>query len=498
MSDTTTRTKPNILFIFTDQHRLAALSCYGETPCRTPNLDRLAETGLRFETAYTACPVCTPARGTIMTGLYPHAHGMCCNVEDLGCSVHEIQDRPELLSRRLQAAGYVCGYTGKWHLGSNREVFYGAPNTPTLPKDVGFEGHQFPGHGNGGFLYPEYQAYLTEHGWEHKLTPREERPFHAWNYGILEGPTESSVPYFLAENTIDLIDRFKKRDEPFFIWHNFWGPHGPYYVPREYYERYRDVEIPEWPNYRWDARQLNRPHQVKLHTHADELTWDDWAEAVRYYYAFASLIDDQIGRILQHLDETGQRDNTLIVFAADHGETLGSHGGLTDKGWHHFEEIQRIPMIVWMPEAYYRGGRQPGDVIEEWVSLVDLYPTFLELAGGEVDAATIHGRSLRPLLQGRPVTWRDEIVVEFFGVNSLITTMASVRRGNYKYGWNCSSYDDLYDLETDPWEMHNLIDDPAHAETVAEMRGLLEAFMEETGHPSLGYYRRTRMGKWPY
>jgi len=94
--------------------------------------------------------------------------------------------------------------------------------------------------------------------------------------------------------------------------------------------------------------------------------------------------------------------------------------------------------------------------------------------------------------------WRDEIVVEFFGVNSLITTMASVRRGRFKYGWNCSSYDDLYDLEADPWEMENLIDDPAHSETIAEMRGLLETFMEETEHPSLGYYRRTRMGKWPY
>ncbi|MBC7236949.1 MAG: sulfatase-like hydrolase/transferase [Chloroflexi bacterium] len=494
--------RPNILFLFTDQHALAAVGCYGETPCRTPHLDRLAAEGVRFQTAYTTCPVCTPARATIMTGLYPHAHGMCCNVEDLGCSVHEIVDRPQLLSRRLQAAGYRCGYTGKWHLGTDREIMYGAPNVPALPRDVGFEGQQFAGHGNGGFHYTEYQQYLAAHGWRHKLKPKDDgKPYHAWNYGVLEGPTESTVPYFLAEHTIGLIDRFRAQGEPWFIWHNFWGPHNPYWVPEEWIDLYRGVEIPEWPSYRYEAARVNRPFQVKRHTHADALTWADWAEAIRYYYAFTTLIDAQIGRILAHLDETGQRENTVIVFAADHGETLGTHGGLTDKGWHHFEEIQRIPFIVWLPprlRGEFEAAPQPGAVLQEWASLADVYPTFLDLAGAEWDPEAAHGRSLLPLLRGQAVEWPEETVVEFFGVNSLVSTMVSIRRGRYKYGWNAPSQDDLYDLEADPYELRNLADDPAHAATLREMRAALGEWFVKTGFQGLGYYRRSRLGEFPY
>jgi arylsulfatase A-like enzyme len=490
--------RPNILFIFTDQHSLAAMGCYGDTPCRTPNLDRLAREGIRFETAYTTCPVCTPARATIMTGLYPHAHGMCCNVEDLGCSVHEISDRPGLLSRRLQGAGYRCGYTGKWHLGSDRETMYGAPNTPVLPGTVGFEGQQFPGHGNGGFAYPEYRAYLADHGWRHEVLPEADPPpFHAWRYGCLAGPVESSVPYFLTEHTIDLIDRFQ--GQPFFIWHNFWGPHGPYFVPGEFYDLYREVAIPEWPSYRYDSSSPVRPFGVKRHTHAEALSWAQWAEAIRFYYAFTTLIDRQIGRILDHLDQSGQRDNTLILFAADHGETAGTHGGLTDKGWHHFEEIQRIPFILWLPERLRTpAGSAAGTVLDDWVSLSDIYPTFLEAAGVRYDGRTIHGRSLWPLLTGRAGDWRDRVFVEFFGVNSLSTTMITLRKGRYKYGWNAANQDELYDLTADPNELNNLILDPGHGSILDELRGDLEAWFVETEFPALDLYRRTRRGKWPY
>jgi arylsulfatase A-like enzyme len=412
--------------------------------------------------------------------------------------MHELVDRPALLTRRLQEEGYRCGYTGKWHLGSDREEFYGVENDPTLPQDVGFEGQQFPGHGGGGFRYPEYKEYLAQHGWEHEVISQDDKPFHAWNYGTLKGPVKSTVPYFLAQHTNSLVDRFQAAGDPFFIWHSFWGPHSPYFIPRQFYEMYRDVEIPEWPNYRWNAQALNRPYQVKLHTHADELTWDDWAEAVRYYYGFTSLIDQQIGRILDHLDACGLRDNTIIIFAADHGETLGTHDGLTDKGWHHFEEIQRVPFIVWMPERYYQNGVQPGDALQEWISLVDLYPSMLEAAGASEGEEQLPGHSIWSLFGDEPVEWRDKIFVEFFGVNSLLTTMASVRKGDLKYGWNCSSHDDLYDLQADPYEMHNLIDEPSHTAIVSEMRGLLEEWMEETAFPGLGYYRRTRMGEWPY
>jgi arylsulfatase A-like enzyme len=359
---------------------------------------------------------------------------------------------------------------------------------------VGFEGQNFPGHGGGGFRYPEYQAYLAERGYEHHVTRVDDCPIPVMRYGVLEGPVESTVPYFLSENTIDMIDRFAASGEPFFIWHSFWGPHAPYYSPRAFYEAYRDAEIPEWPNYRWPSREINRPHQVKVHPQAEQLAWEDWAEGVRHYYAFATLIDAQIGRVIDHLERTGLSENTIVIFAADHGETLGSHGGLTDKGWHHFEEIQRIPFIVWAPERFYQGAVDPGEVRREWVSLADVYPTVLDLAGVPYEHETVHGRSLVPLLSEQAEPWRDQILVEFNGVNSISTSMVSVRVGDLKYGWNGPNLDELYDLGDDPFEMHNLIDDPARAGQVREMRERVGRWMEETGYPGIGMYRQSRLG----
>jgi arylsulfatase A-like enzyme len=492
--------KPNILFIFTDQHRLSAVGCYGETPCQTPSIDRLAETGLRFETAYTVCPVCSPARSTLMTGVYPHTNGVCSNVHDLGASVHELTDRPDLLSRRMQSLGYRCGYSGKWHLGTDRETAFGSYNQRTLPKDVGFSGQNFPGHGGGGFRYPEYQQYLAEHGWEHEVKRARDPEVDLFyrSIGILQGPIESTVPYFLAENSINLMEEAREAEQPFFVWHNFWGPHGPYFATQDFYDRYADVEIPEWPNYRWPSRALNGPHQVKIHPYAEEASWEDWAEGLRYYYAFTSLIDSQIGRMIAYLDRTGLRENTIIIFTADHGETLGSHGGLTDKCWHHFEEIQRVPFVVWMPEKYYGEGLTPGDVLQEWVSLADVYPTILELAGAERESAERHGRSIVPLLKSQPVVWRDSIFVEFGGVNSLATSMVSVRKGGFKYGWNCSNRDELYDLDADRYETVNLIDDPRYADTVIKMRKLIEEWMIETQYPAIFMYQQSRIGTYPW
>lgn len=487
--------KPNILLILTDQHRLSAMGCYGHTPCQTPHLDRLAREGIRFETAYTSCPVCSPARASIMTGLYPHQHGICSNVHDLGSSVHELPDTPRLLSRILQRSGYRCGYTGKWHLGTDSDVAFGGLNKSSLPRDVGFEGQNFPGHGGGGFKYPEYREYLSSHGFSHDVQRVDNLSYAAEcdgiKFGTLSGPVESTVPHFLTSNTINLIDAFRETDDPFFIWHNFWGPHQPFYAPKEFYEIYRNINIPEWPNFQWENAESNAPYQVKLHPRRHELVWDDWAEAVRHYYAFMTLIDLQIGRIIDYLKETGLIDNTMIIFTADHGETIGSHGGLTDKGWQNFEEIQRIPFVVRPPDAWSDSER--GNVREDWVSLLDVYPTLLDLGSDSREISTTPGMSLLPLIRGERVKWRDSVFVEFNGVNSLSTSMVTVRRENIKYGWNCSSWDELYDLKRDPFEMHNVARDPSYSEELRAMRSLLNTWMEETRYPGRRMYYQSRI-----
>ena len=479
----------NILLILTDQHRLSAVGAYGPTPCRTPNIDRLAREGVRFENAYTACPVCSPARATVITGLFPHSHGICCNVGDLGCSVNELKDGPKLLSRKLQKAGYLLGYSGKWHLGTDKTALYGHRTQRSLPKDVGFDGHNFPGHGGGGFNFPEYQRYLADNGFEHRVKPWAEETYDFGGVGELQGPTESTVPYFLAENTLSLMRRFSGQERPFFIWHNFWGPHGPYYTTKEYVELYRDVEIPPWPNYDWPSRSMDGPHNVVVHPMHERLKWADWEMAIRYYYGFTSLIDSQIGRIVEHLDRSGLLDNTVIIFSADHGESLGSHGGLVDKGWRHFEEIQCIPLIVRFPKGQFQG-----KVVTELVSLADLYPTILELAGGDAVGADIHGVSLLGLVDGSELRWRDTVVVEFDGLNNMAYTQRTVRYQNYKFGFNCGSADELYDLAADPHETNNLIGQAGYGQVVKDFRGRLRQWMEETGDPALYLY--DRMSHW--
>jgi arylsulfatase A-like enzyme len=199
------------------------------------------------------------------------------------------------------------------------------------------------------------------------------------------------------------------------------------------------------------------------------------------------MIDDQIGRMLEHLDQKGLADNTLVLFSADHGETLGSHGGLFDKGWHHFEEIQRVPLIVRGP------GVPMGRIAGQWASLADLYPTILEAAGASLPEGA-HGRSLIPVLEGGDPEWPREAVVEFFGVNSLSTTMITVRHGDYKYGWNCSNCDELYNLAADPTETRNLIDEPDQAARVSAMRRRLLQWLEGHGFSGIGIsmYRSSR------
>lgn len=476
---------PNVLFVFTDQHRLSALGAYGPTPCRTPNLDRLAAEGTLFRNAYTTYPVCSPARGTVATGAFPHTHGITSNIHEVGCSVHELPDGPHLLPRRLQQAGYSTGYTGKWHLGTAREFSFLGVNRNALPSSFGFEGQDFPGHGGAGYGYPQYHEWLAARGLQHSVQPWNERTRPVRNgFGVLDVPTEATVPAYLVDRSIALMEDFRGRGRPFYMSLNFWGPHGPYHATREFVEMYRDVDIPPWPNYEWDARNTPGPHHYKVHWDQENLTWEDWAMAVRYYYARASLIDSQIGALFRYLADSGLMDETLVIFSADHGETLGSHGGLLDKGWHHFEETHRIPLIVRFPD-----GTGKGVVRDELTSLADVYPTVLEAAGGDLSGDHVHGRSLLPLVRGEQVDWRDAVVTEFLGLGNVATCMKTLRCGDLKYGYNLTYGDELYDLRTDPYEMRNLIDDPKHADDIERLRLKLDAWMAETGDPALRMYR---------
>jgi arylsulfatase A-like enzyme len=407
---------------------------------------------------------------------------MGTNAGEFGCNVPQIPDSSHLLSRRLQNAGYLCGYTGKWHLGT--EV-----KNAALPSNRGFVGMNVPGHGDGGHHSKGYKNYLKEHNLKHNLKPGKRFPGSA-RFGVETGPPEASVPHYLAEHTISLIDSFAEKDSPFFIWHNNWGPHEPYYVPQKFFDMYKDVTIPEWETYRWKPDNPYGPDQMKRAANSDDISWQKMENIIKHYYAFTTFIDYEIGRILKHLEDKGIADNTIIIFSSDHGETLGSHGGMIDKGFSHFEEIQHIGMIIKDPAATEK---QKGKREEKFTSLVDIYPTILDYAKAEYDKNTIHGRSMVDLVHGKPIKWRDSVFVEFFGIGNAATNMVTCRYKDYKYGYTCSNKDELYDLAKDPHETINLLDDPDYADVVEMMRKRIYTFMQRTKYPARNYFPGTRL-----
>jgi arylsulfatase A-like enzyme len=434
----------------------------------------LAKESRVYENAYTACPLCSPARASILTGLFPHGHGITCNTENIGCNVSELNDSPTLLPRILSANGYSCGFNGKWHLGTSGGNSFGSGRKAALPSDFGYEGMDFPGHGGIGMNYPQYKKYLEDNSYSVNVEIKEE--MLPLLYGSWKEGEEVGVPHFITDHTISLMEDFRKRDKPFFMHHNFWGPHQPYYVPEKYLRMYDDVEIPQWKNFECDENSLGPYCKLRKLANKNRTNWKAWQELIKHKYAFMTYIDHQVGRMLDYLDSSGLADNTIVIFTADHGDNLGTHGGLLDKGFVHFEDTHRIPLIMREPD---KKGSRPEDL----ASLLDVYPTILEKAGIEAPEH-IHGRSM--LSKEAP---RDYVVTEFHGLGGATLSMRTIRSGNLKYGWTCC-YEELYDLETDPYEMKNLAENPDYAESLKEMKLKLLNWMNKSSDQLNRYYER--------
>lgn len=491
---------PNILFVLTDQQMAGTLGCYGADICQTPFADQLAGGGVRFSNAYTSCPICSPARTSIQTGLYPFKHGIASNIYTHGSMVHELPDIPDLLSRRLQTLGYSTGYTGKWHMGFGKDAD-GHPeyeghvrDTPmlrhakhggTLPSDIGYEGDDFPGHGSMGMTTPQYQAWLNEKGIE--LKTRRVIDYYPDTFEVLSG-TESTVSRFLADRAMETMADFATRDQPFFYMLNFWGPHSPYHASTEFVDLYRNTPIPPWPSF--DEAQDNKPgiHNAHRTEHLRHWNWEKFEETIRYYYAAVTEIDAEVGRVLNFLKQSGLDENTLIIFASDHGDSIGVHRGLTDKSVFMYEETNRIPLIIRPPGGNHEAGRSEARM----AGICDLYATILDYAGQGEPTPGVDGLSLRPLIEDSAETWRDCMVTVSSGIDFLLHSQRALRSGKWKYVFNCGDLDELYDLEADPHELTNLAADPARGEDLKAMRLRLDTWMGENGDGLQERFRRLR------
>lgn len=480
--------KPNIILIMTDQHRMDSLGCYGNKVCQTPNFDELAKDGVVFTNAYTTNPVCTPARSSIQTGLYPSKNGMETNIYCPGCRVNELIDSSRLLSRRLEDIGYSIGYTGKWHLGIGKDkkndyeykAHYSNNNIcssnyldseGTLPTDVGYEGDDFPGHGEGGYRYNQYKEYLKENGLEF-IVEGYDKPANGYtDFGKVTSPIESTNEYYLVERTIKYLEEFKDRDKPFYFQLNFWGPHNPHYAPEKYLKLYENESFEPWISF--DEDLVNKP---KIHNRLRrfDIGWDVFEKSLKHYYAFVTSIDAQIGRLIEYLKKNDLYDNTVIIFLPDHGDSHGCHKGLENKSYHMYEETTHIPLII-KPMSDW----QFSSKVESFVNTCDIYSTILDIAGSIEEGSDSDGSSLLPFLQGKKTeAWTDCVVTEGLGVSGVLETQRMLRKKNMKYVFHTADIDELYDLEEDPYEMNNLIYNKEYSKKLMDMKKSLYDWMD--------------------
>jgi len=478
--------RPNILLITTDQQHWAALGAH--TPMlRTPNLDRLGREGTGFGRAYCANPLCSPSRSSIITGTYPSTHG-CWTIGT------KLAEDARTIGQLLGSAGYQTSLLGKAHFqplaSTPDQVSLEAP--PTL-RDLdfwrGFTGPYYGfdtiqllrNHADEGLVGQHYALWMEHRGladWrdyfrdEQNLGPRRE---HSWDL-----PADMHYTTFVAEQTIEAIDRAVVAGDPFFSWASFSDPHPPYLVPEPWASMYDPDEVtpghhtegefdtmPPWfaktqevdPDFSaWQETPFTN-HGFSSHL-VDE---DQLRRNIAVYYGMVSFVDAAVGRILDHLDEQGLTDDTLVVFTSDHGHFLGQHG-LTAKGAFHYEDLIRVPMMARLP------GRIPaGGTTAALQSLVDLAPTFLAAAGLPVPL-DMQGVDQLAVWTGAEVRARDSVIVE----NRHQPTRVHLRtyvEDRYKLTvYRDDVVGELFDLVDDPGELHNWYADPAAAGLLSELR----------------------------
>lgn len=431
--------QPNLLFLITDQQQAATIE--PATPCQTPHLDRLAAAGTRFTRCYAPNPICSPSRASLMTGLLPHSHGMVDVTHAVEPYRAELKPNLPFWSRTLQQAGYHTAYLGKWHIERTNHL-----------ENFGFETYDVE-------RYQQLQGLVERGGPMRQRVTVQQKGYRDFLLcGVTDDPVEATPEYGLYNDGINFLRRAARTpDRPWALFLSTEAPHDPYVVPEIYYQRYNPAEIPRLPSF--DDDLADRPAIYRrIQQVWRQLEWSHFAQAIACYYAYCSLVDDQIGRLLAVLEETGQADNTLVVFTSDHGDYVGAHR-LFLKGIPAFEEAYRIPLILNGP------GIPAGRVVEQIVSSLDLGPSLTQLAAGV--EFPCHGRSLLPLLQAEPGPWTSEAFAECHG-QRFYYTQRVVWQDNTKYVFNGFDEDELYDLTTDPHELRNLAHDPA-------WQGILEA-----------------------
>ena len=445
----------NILFLMTDQHTQSTLGSYGNTVVQTPNLDRIAAMGTRFAETFTPTAICTPARASLLTGAAPFRHKLLANYERNVGYIEDLADGQFTFAEDLHAAGYQLGLIGKWHGGVEKQA-----------SSYGFQGPRFDGWHNP-VDHPDYLEYLRERDLPPYVISDKVRgvtPNGSEGNLLaarLQQPREATFEHYLADRTIEMLERFATGDgqepaAPFFLALHFFGPHLPYILPDEFFDMYDpdQIQLPASVAETFENKPPVQANYSGLWTF-DTLPEETSRKLIAAYWGYITMIDLEIGRVLDAVERLGLLDTTAIMMTADHGEFTGAHR-LHDKGPAMYEDIYRIPGLVRVP------GAPENQVRDELISLTDFTATILDIAGRDVSSA-VDSRSLLPLVRGEQPDWAETILCEYHG-HHFPYPQRMLRGRAHKLIVNPESVNELYDLAADPDELVNRIDDPAYVE----------------------------------
>lgn len=455
--------QPNILLIVTDQQRADALGIAGHPVVQTPYLDGLGASGLHFTNAYSACPVCIPARRTLMTGAKAAHHGVTMNYD-----TH--LDLPTLPGALTQA-GYHTHLSGKLHLYPIRKLY-------------GFMGADWadsPGHKHMGRYRNDYQRFLIEHG---HFGPDLGNAHGISSLGWAARPFHMDERFHFTNWTVEMGLRFLERRDatvPFFLKLSIFAPHQPFTPPAYYFDKYMQADLPLEPPVGDWARVYDTPQRgLGVNDWRISLEKEEMRQMMAGYFGSIEHLDHQIGRILMHVPR-----NTVIMFVSDHGEMLGDHQWSRKRTA--YEGSSKIPFLLKLPDSL---NVKQGRTIDEPVELMDVMPTLLDLAGVACPNS-VDGQSVMDLVRDEAAPWREYI----HGECSKIVTMNSgtqfITNGRWKYiYYPGTGLEQFFDLEKDPTELNNLIDVPEWQDAVAEYRGLL---IKELEGRSEGFVKNGRL-----
>jgi len=441
--------KPNILVIMSDEHNAGVLGCNGNRIIQTPNLDKLAAAGTTFQGCYCNSPLCVPSRLAFTSGKYVSRVGAWNNACWLPSAEYPS------LPRIMNAAGYESVLCGKMHYDSTCRYGF---------REIGGNMNNDSKTGRGNRRKPE------------DLTPTPGLSARFQDFHTGDSSSILNHDRKVTAGTVDFIEHRKTGDKPFFLLAGYLAPHFPLTVPQEYWDRYKGkVPMPVIPEGHLASLPRNYKH-LRIGFNVEDAPDDVVRKGRELYYALTQWLDDEIGKILGSLARNEVADNTVVIYTTDHGENMGEHG----LWWKNalFEHAARVPLIISWP-ARWKGEQRRLQAC----SLVDVVQTIAKIGGAKVPSDW-NGDSMVKWLDDPQTRWKDKAVSEYYAHN-IASGYAMIRMGRFKYVYHTPAdathpaERELYDLEADPGEFHNLANDPSQKDRVEKMHAALVAEVGE-------------------